>query len=477
MNQGPDRSAEEETRSTVLLRLPEHFGRYRVIEIAGRGNMAVVYRGYDPTEERYVAIKVCAGDDEQTANFGHLKRKLLSNEARTAGELDHPNILKVYDRGEDPHGQPYFVMEYVEGAQTLRSYCKTENLLPLDTVIEIIYKCAQALDYAHQRGVIHCDVKPSNIMLTPEGEVKIGDFSIAQRLAGDATQLIGIVGSPKYMSPEQIREELVTSQTDLYSLGVVAFELLTGKPPYSAANLHQLLYKIEKAEVPPLRSLRPEVPAVLEHVVRRAMEKDIDRRYALGSDMADDLVPLIGRGASRRTESNEHKKFHALKGLRFFQGFSDAEIWEIARAAVWTLHGAGEPIITEGSVDLSFFILVSGEVTVSKHGRTICTLGPGDCFGEMGYLARTKRTATIVAKADVLLLKINEILMEQASMACQLRFNRVFVKTLIERLARTSDDLSRRPEPGEGGRAMAADTADLGAFGAGDAVGGELPPE
>ncbi len=451
MNKGPERSAEGATRGTAAHQLPQGFGRYRVLEIAGRGNMAVVYKAFDPVEERDVAVKVCAADDEATLSFANLKRKLLSNEARTAGELDHPNILKVYDYGEDKDGQPYFVMEYVEGAQTLRPYCSVDNLLPIDTVVEILYKCAQALDYAHQRGVIHCDIKPSNIMLTREGEVKIGDFSIAQRLASDTTQLIGMVGSPKYMSPEQIREEMITSQTDLYSLGVVAFELLAGKPPYTATNLHQLLYKIEKAEAPPLRSLRPEAPEVLERVVHRAMEKDIARRYQLGSEMADEMVGLIGGRQPASTERTDEKKFRALRKLGFFQSFPDSEIWEVVRAAVWTTHSAGEPIITEGSVDLSFFIIVSGEVIVSKRGRNICTLGTGDCFGEMGYLAKTKRTASIVANSDVLLLKINEILMEQASMPCQLRFNRMFVRTLIERLARTSEDLSLRSDPAEGG--------------------------
>lgn len=449
MHKQSEHSPKEETRSTAL-RLPQRFGRYQVIETAGRGNMAVVYKGLDPEEERFVAIKVCATDDEQTANFARLKRKLLSNEARTAGQLDHPNILKVFDSG-DQDGQPYFVMEYVEGAQTLRPYCHPDKLLPINTVAEIIYKCAQALDYAHQRGVIHCDIKPSNIMLTPEGEVKIGDFSIAQQLAGDATQLIGMVGSPKYMSPEQIREDLVTSQTDLYSLGVVAFELLTGKSPYSATNLHQLLYKIEQAEPPPLRELRPEAPAVLERVVQRAMEKDIAGRYQLGSEMVDDLGPLIGRQDHVQAGRGEEKKFRALRRLRFFRRFSDAEVWEVVRAAVWTSHGPGEQIITEGSVDLSFFIIVSGEVTVSKNGRTICTLSTGDCFGEMGYLTKAKRTATIAANTEVILLKINEILMDQASMPCQLRFNKMFVKTLIERLARTSEDLSLRTDPAEAG--------------------------
>ncbi|NIR29025.1 MAG: protein kinase [Gammaproteobacteria bacterium] len=444
-----------------MLRLPQNFGRYRVLETAGRGNMAVVYKAFDPVEERNVAVKVCATDDEATVGFANLKRKLLSNEARTAGQLDHPNILQVYDYGEDQDGQPYFVMEYVEGAQTLRPYCNVDNLLPIDTVVEITYKCAQALDYAHQRGVIHCDIKPSNIMLTQEGEVKIGDFSIAQHLAGDATQLIGMVGSPKYMSPEQIREDLITNQTDLYSLGVVAFELLTGKPPYSATNLHQLLYKIENAEAPPLRSLRPEVPETLERAVSQAMEKDVARRYQLGSEMADDLVELIGGREPASTDRSEEKKFRALRKLRFFQSFSDAEIWEVVRAAVWTAHAAGEAIITEGSVDLSFFVIVRGEVTVAKRGMNICTLGTGDCFGEMGYLAKTKRTASIVANTDVLVLKINEILMEQASMPCQLRFSRMFVRTLIERLARTSDDLSLRPAAGAFGADSGTSAAGL----------------
>ena len=168
---------------STAMTTPEQIGKYAITGVAGRGNMAVVYIGHDPFTDRDVAIKLCpvtAGSDFK------IVRKLFFNEAHTAGSLDHPNILSVQDGGEH-EGCPYIVMEYIHGADTLRSYISPRSLLPITRVVEILYQCAKALDYAHRRGVIHRDIKPSNIMLTHDGNVKIGDFGIAQYALSDET--------------------------------------------------------------------------------------------------------------------------------------------------------------------------------------------------------------------------------------------------------------------------------------------------
>lgn len=224
--------------------LPEKFGKYHVLGLAGRGNMGVVYVGYDPFADRDVAIKVSNVEEKLEDTAARQARKLFFNEAHMAGLLNHPNILKIFDAGVED-GEPYIVMEYVEQGETLLEYCDPATLLPVPRVAAIIAKCARAIDYAHRQGVIHRDIKPSNIMQTPDGEVKIGDFGIAHRTLADDTHVLGIVGTPRYMSPEQVQEEKITGQTDIYSLGVVMFELLTGRVPFPVANLSRLIHQIE----------------------------------------------------------------------------------------------------------------------------------------------------------------------------------------------------------------------------------------
>jgi len=422
--------------------LPEKIGKYEIIGVAGRGNMGVVYSAHDPFTDRPVAVKVCSIDTESTAASSRIARKLFFNEAHTAGRLYHPNILSVYDAGEEG-GEPYIVMEYVEGARTLRQHCDPETLLPVKAVVEVIYKCAKALDYAHRRGVIHRDVKPSNIMLTPDGDVKIGDFGIAQGTQSDTTQVMGMMGSPRYMSPEQAQEDAVTNQTDLFSLGVVLFELLCGKTPFQAKSFSRLIYTIIHDDPPPVRQLRPDVPPTLEQVVARTLAKDLSTRYRMGAELASELAFIFGDLEEPVQALSEKEKFEVVRELRFFNEFSDAEVWEVIRAAVWEEHAAGEEIITEGHLEHSLYILVSGEVAVVKDGKEIGLLAKGDCFGEMGYLSKNKRSASIRVRDRVNLLKINDTLMDQASITCQLRFNKVFLHTLIERLARTSEYLAR----------------------------------
>jgi serine/threonine-protein kinase len=186
--------------------------------------MGAVYIAHDPVVDRKVAIKVAMINADDIGGNLRTVRQLLFNEAQAAGALVHPHILTVYDAG-DADGQFYIAMEYVEGAKTLRSYTRPDRLPPVETVLRLMGQCADALDYAHGRGVTHRDIKPANIMLTNKGDVKICDFGIAQRTHAELTQVLGWFGSPLYMAPEQARDGPVTSQSDLFSLGVVIYEL------------------------------------------------------------------------------------------------------------------------------------------------------------------------------------------------------------------------------------------------------------
>jgi serine/threonine protein kinase len=424
------------------MKVPEKIGKYEVIACVGRGSMGVVYSGHDPYADRKVAIKVCSISDENESHSSRMAKKLFFNEAHTTGSLDHPNILTVLDAGEDAD-RPYIVLEFLDGGDTLKRYIEKDNLLSIDRTVEILYQCAKALDYAHRRGVIHRDIKATNIMLTADGRVKICDFGIAQFSSGDQTQVLGLLGSPRYMSPEQAREEDVTAQTDIYSLGVVAYELLTGKAPFAANGLSKLINQILHEDPAPISDFRPGVPPRLAQIVAKAMAKKLDARYQSGQVMAADLAGVFSNLIEPAQAPPKEKKFDTVRELAFFNEFSDDEISEVIAAAEWKQFQPLDSIVDEGNLEHSFFIIVSGDVAVVKAAKQISTLTKGDCFGEMSYVMKAQRTASIVSIGDVELLRVDAALMEQASTATQLRFNQIFLRTLIERLATTSEELAR----------------------------------
>ena len=424
---------------------PSRLGKYEVLQEINRGSMGTVYLGHDPYTDRPVAIKVAHAEQLQDEDSGHRYRKMFFNEAHMAGRLTHPNIVSIFDAGVDEE-VCYIVMEFVEGGHTLKPLCRPDNLLPVDKVVEIAFKCAKALDYAHRQGVIHRDVKPSNILLTRDMDVKIADFSIAHLTKLDSTETmpLGLIGSPSYMSPEQICEEFITNQTDLFSLGVVIFELLTGKHPFQSDNFSRLVQRILNDPPAKVTDLRDGVTPELERIVEKALAKDVAARYKMGGELAADLARAFDTLLEQpQVNITEQEKFIAVKTLDFFQGFPDSEIWEIVAAGNWQDYGDRNEIILEGELDDSFYIIVHGEVTVRKNNKDLRSLYAGDCFGEMGYLAKTKRTATITARGPTSLLKLNSSVIGQASLNCQVRFLKVFLRTLIHRLSVTTERMSQ----------------------------------
>jgi serine/threonine protein kinase len=313
-------------------------------------------------------------------------------------------------------------------------YCKPDNLLPIDDVVEIIYKCAKALHYAHNRGVIHRDIKPSNIMLTQSNDVRIIDFGIALVADSEVSRIEGIAGSPSYMSPEQIQSEEITNRSDIYSLGAVMYELLTGFRPFRGGNLSKLLHQIVYATPQPIHSLRPEIPEVIEEVVAKALQKDPAKRYRNGLEFAAELTRVHQRLREGYSKLDRQEQFSILRTLKFFHDFSHAEIMEVLRASQWQDYIAGEEIVREGEMDDRFYVIVSGSASVMRGGHSVGQIEAGDCFGETSYLRGARRLATIQAVTDLTLMKVSSTLMEQASAACQLRFNKVFLRNLIGRL-------------------------------------------
>ena len=428
----------------IMSDIPEKIGKYEIVQEVGRGSMGTVYSAHDPFSDRLVAIKVAHPQYIDQSEEGQRFRKLFFNEAHAAGSLDHPNILKVFDADMDGE-LCYLVMEYVEGAQTLEAFVRPERLLSLREVVGIIYKCAKALDSAHRSGVIHRDIKPSNLLLNDERDVKLADFSIAMITRPDHkhTQFTGFLGSPLYMSPEQINEQPLTTATDIFSLGTVMYQMLSGQQPFKADNLPAINRRITTEEPPALSTYRSDLPDGLSYAVRRMLRKTASQRYQTGLDLAADLAVIFEDLDVVPNEEALKAKFGTIKNLGFFKGFSDADIWELIRACSWQNYPAGTPVIKEGESDHSFYIVLSGVVGIEKNQRHVESLQEGDCFGEMGYLSRAERTATVVAKTDVSLMKVNASTIDRAAESTQLRFHKVFVRTLISRLAETTNLLAK----------------------------------
>lgn len=412
--------------------------KYQVIKQIGRGSMGTVYLGHDPFIDRPVAIKVAREAELADQVDPDLFPRMFFNEAQAAGMLKHPNITSIFDAGADA-GTFYIVMEYVHGGHTLEHYCQASNLLPVNDAIKIVYKCAMALDYAHRHGVIHRDIKPRNILVTEDHDIKISDFGIAVIPGNTDANLPAHAGSPMYMAPEQIASETVSPQSDLFSLGVVMFELLSGKAPFPGESIAAINYRVMNSPPLPILELRAGLPPVLGRIINKALARDPARRYRTGLDLAGDLSIVFDFLEPDREKVDREERFRALRALDFFADFPDNELWELVNASSWQEIPSGQSIILEGEIDKSFYIIVDGEVAVSKGETTLDHLHKGDCFGEMGFVSGRGRTASIRATANVRIMKIQAPMIERASISCQLRFHKLFLHTLIERLARAND--------------------------------------
>ncbi|MEC4890045.1 MAG: serine/threonine-protein kinase [Nitrospira sp.] len=256
---------------------PATLGRYKVLKELGRGAMGVVYLGKDPTIQRFVAIKTMRLDETDDAEKQQEVTLRFFREAESTGRLSHPNIVTIYDAGEEAN-LGYIAMEMLQG-NTLKDWSRKPNLLPLDKLIPILATVAEALDYAHQQGVVHRDIKPANIMVTKDQIVKVMDFGIAKMASSSKTQADVVLGTPTYMSPEQIAGKKVDGRSDIFSLGVVLYELLSGKPPFTADNLSALLFAIAHHPYPSIHTIRPDLPPAMLEVLNCALQKDPALRF------------------------------------------------------------------------------------------------------------------------------------------------------------------------------------------------------
>jgi serine/threonine protein kinase len=422
--------------------LPERIGKYRVRKRIGEGATAEVFLCRDEFQGRDVAIKRVRPSVAGDAMDERYSERFFAAEAALVGRLNHPNVVQIYDAVPDPVA-PYLVMEHVAGT-TLRPYCRPDQLLSLELIVEIGFKCAMALGYVYRQGLIHRDVKPANLLAVLNNgavtDVKISDFGSALNLTSDATQ-VHRVGSLAYMSPEQLDGGVLDCRADMYSLGSVLYHLIAGRPPFEARAQAAMMHQIYTQAPAALVGLREGVSPALEQVILRALAKDPAQRYPDWETFAKALSGLVANQQVPRGQLQgvlDSERFTMLRSLDFFASFGDVELWEVVHRAKWQRFHFGHALYRKGEDGNSFHILAQGEVEVFRDSKKVAKLGAGTSIGEMAYLApspdlRRHSTDVIVTQPATTIAFTPETLV-QVSAGCRHKFDEAFIRVLVRRL-------------------------------------------
>jgi serine/threonine-protein kinase len=269
----------------------KNLGRYQVMSVLGKGAMGLVYKGLDPAINRLVALKTIRLDFVTDPEEMEELKERLFREAQAAGKLSHPNIVTIYDVGSEGNLQ-YIAMEYLQG-QTLEQLMKRKTKFNYKIVAQIISQMCQALEYAHERGIVHRDIKPANIMILPDYSVKIMDYGIARIDSHSMTKTGIAMGTPNYISPEQLKGQATDRRADLFSLGVVMYEMLLQRRPFKGESITSLIYSILNHDPMKPSEVNPEIPLLFDHVIMRALKKDPSQRYQKATEITTDLQDFV----------------------------------------------------------------------------------------------------------------------------------------------------------------------------------------
>jgi serine/threonine-protein kinase len=281
-------------------------GRYKILSVLGRGSMGLVYKALDPKINRILAIKTIRFSDEFEEEILHEIKTRFFREAEIAGQLSHPSIVTIFDVGEDDD-LTYMAMEFLEG-NDLTKFISKGSLLPFRKVLDVVASVADALDYAHKTDVIHRDIKPANIMLLKNGGIKVTDFGIAKAISSSRTKTGVILGTPNYMSPEQIMGQKIDARSDIFSLGVLFYQLLVGRTPFQGESLSNLLYQITQLKHPAMQTFNPKIPTVCERIIDKALAKNPDDRFQNAAELAKYIRLLATKiDQMKRVESTKQK--------------------------------------------------------------------------------------------------------------------------------------------------------------------------
>jgi len=407
-------------------------GKYEVQKLLGKGATGTVYLAKDSFSGREVALKTIEPEVFRDPEFGTVYRQQFLNEASLAGKLRHPHIVGILDAVvQEDSG--YIAMELVTQGD-LSKHSKAGALLPVEDVLQIGFKCCGALDYAFKEGIVHRDIKPANIMVAHGTNVKISDFGAAFLRKTQAVQTVSM-GSPFYMSPEQIRGESLTYHSDMYSLGVVLYELLTGQRPFTADKMEALIKKITEQPPTPPTKLRTGLPKEIDAILFRAMAKTPAQRYPTWTDFSIELSNLADKMVPAGVIPDS-VKYVALKKVPMLSSLPDSELWEVALAGKWSEVPAMKVLVKEDAKGQSFFLVGRGQVKVTRKGRLLNTLDERECFGEMAYIrgGEFPRHATVESVSELLLAEFDPETLAKMSLGAQLHLTRALVRNLVDRL-------------------------------------------
>ena len=418
---------------------PARIGNYEITGVLGRGASATIYLGRELFPARNVAIKVYDSDqlsDEDRKIF----RSLFLKETLLARRLTHPNITQVYDAAFDDE-RAYIVMEYAKEG-SLDRFCDPQGLLEPERIAHLLERSCDALSYANVNGVIHRDLKPANMLLGEDGEVKVADFGVAfSNLAFDRTNAM-VVGSPAYMAPEQFAHQPASMKSDMYALGIVLYKMITGALPFENANSPAaLIAAIRMGNLPRPSAARADIPLKLDAIFARATATDPANRYATWEEFAAELRSVALPGGESSTDA---ERANALRVLPFFREFGPAELAEIAPMGRWFDVRAGSTLVGEDDPGYSFFVLVRGQMRVTRRGTLLGIRGAGECLAETGFLRRSgaRRFTTMTAVTDCTVIEFDPDVLWLASPETTRHFHLAFLATMAERLTHAEGALA-----------------------------------
>ncbi len=410
--------------------VPARIGSWEIMGILGRGASATIFLGRELFPRRDVAIKLY--DHHHLNNEDRkLFRSLFLKETLLARRLTHPNITQVYDAATDDE-RAYIVMEYAQEG-SLDRFCTPETVLEPEHIARLLEQACDALSYAHANGVVHRDLKPQNILMGADGEVKVADFGVAfTNLQFDTTRQM-VVGSPAYMAPEQLEGRTATMQSDIYSLGIVLYKMLAGGLPFPPDTPAALMARILLGNLPAPSKARADMNPLIDTIFARATARDPALRYPTWEDFAADLRAVSSPGGQASTAQ---ARVDLLRTLPFFHDFSAAELAEVEPMGRWFDVRAGSQLVGEDDPGYSFFVLMRGQMRVSKGGTLLAIRGAGEVLGETSFLRRSgaKRFSTLTAVTDCAVIEIDPDVLWLASAEVTRKFHLAFLSVMADRL-------------------------------------------
>ncbi|MSQ54339.1 MAG: cyclic nucleotide-binding domain-containing protein [Betaproteobacteria bacterium] len=416
-------------------------GKYDIQQMLGKGATGTVYLAKDTFSGREVALKTIEPEVFRDPEFGTVYRAQFLNEASLAGKIRHPHIVAILDAVVEENSG-HIAMELVTGGD-LAQYASKDKLLPVADALQIAFKCCGALDYAFKEGIVHRDIKPANILISKGTEVKISDFGAAFLKKSQAVQTVAM-GSPFYMSPEQIEGKELTFHSDMFSMGVVLYELLTGTRPFLGGTLEALVQKILQQDPPAPSTLREGLPKAVDALVLAALMKKPAHRHASWAEFATALSDAVKLVLPPEAIADS-EKFTALKKVELLANLPDAELWEIVNAGAWSRMPKLTNLLREGEPGTHFYFLANGQAKVTLQGKLLNLVNELEFVGDMAWIlgGDAQRNATVDAMTDMLVAQYTVDALAEMTLGAQLHLTRAVVRNLVDRLALANSRLAR----------------------------------